>query len=67
MKEDKIYFVSQFDNQVHNIYDWEHQFIDVTESNEVYNAYIGKDSGKDGFRVDEEVVLYTIKEIAKFY
>jgi hypothetical protein len=58
---DKIYFVSFADNRVHNINDYEHQIVNET------TAYIGKDCGEDGFRVDDEVNLWTITEIAKFF
>ena len=58
---DRIYYVSQYDNRVHNINDVEHQFINRNQ------AHIGKDCGDDGFRVDEEVDLWTIEEVAKFY
>lgn len=59
-KKEKIYFISQFDSQIHNINDVEHRLV----SEEL--AYIGKDCGIDGLRVDEEVDLYTIEEVIKF-
>ena len=43
---DRIYYVSQFDNRVHNIHDGEFKLIDEK------NAMIGKDCKDDGFRVD---------------
>ena len=63
MKNDRIYYVSQFDNLIHNIYDTDHCVIDDGKS-----ALIGVDTKTDnGLRVDEEVSLWTIKEIAEFY
>jgi len=60
---DKIYYVSQFDNLVHNIYDVDHRIIDYGRS-----ALIGVDTKtEDGLRVDEEVDLWTIKEVAEFF
>lgn len=58
---DRIYYVSQYDNLVHNINDKDHKIIGDNL------AYVGKDCGEDGLRVDEEVNLWTIKEIADFY
>jgi len=60
-KTERIYYVSQFDNRAHCLYDREHQII-----NEKY-AYIGKYSSVDGFRIDEEVNLFTMKEISEFF
>jgi hypothetical protein len=57
----KIYYISNADNCVHNINDVEHKLVD-----EKY-AYIGKDCGSDGFRVDDEVTLWTLEEIVKFF
>ncbi|GED72573.1 hypothetical protein BRE01_62750 [Brevibacillus reuszeri] len=57
----RIYYVSQFDGAVHNINDSEHKLICETE------AYIGQDCGEDGFKVNEEVKLWTITEVAEFF
>lgn len=63
MGKDRIYYVSQFDNLVHNIYDADHCVIYDGKS-----ALIGVyTKTEDGLRVDEEVNLWTIKEIAEFY
>jgi hypothetical protein len=66
MDNEKFYYISQYDNRVHNINDVEYQLI-ANEDNTIHQAYIGKDCGDDGFRVDEEVTLYTILEVAEFY
>jgi hypothetical protein len=58
---ERIYFISQFDNRTHNIFDWQHKIINEKE------AYIGKDCQEEGFRVDEEVSLWTLDEIMDFY
>lgn len=63
-ENDKVYYVSQYDNKIHNIYDNEYIF---AENDKIYNAYVGKNCGDDGFRVDEEVTLYTLKEIIEFF
>ena len=59
---DRIYYVSQYDNRVHNINDMEHQLIKGKQN----MVYIGRQF-EDGFEVDEEVELWTIKEVASFY
>lgn len=59
--DERIYFVSQFDNMAHNLKDWEHKKLSDTE------AYIGRDFHEDGFRVEEEVNLWTLREIVEFY
>ena len=59
--DNKIYYVSQYDNNIHNINDVEHKIINEDL------AYVGKDCGDNGFRVDEEVSLWTLKEIVRFY
>lgn len=48
MKE-RIYYVSQYDNKVHNINDGEYKLLE----NDKF-AYIGKQY-EDGFQVNEEV------------
>lgn len=65
-KDERIYFVSQYDNQVHNVNDWQHRKIGEKE------AYIGGRYGayedeENGFIVNEEVDLWTLEEVAKFY
>jgi len=59
--DNKIYYVSQYDNNIHNINDVEHKIINEDL------AYVEKDCGDDYFRVDEEVSLWTLKEIVRFY
>ena len=53
----RIYFASCFDNQWHNINDWEHILSDNGKE-----ASIGQLEG-DEFRIDEEVTLYTLEEV----
>ena len=57
----KIYYVSQYDNNIHNINDAEHKIINED------CAYMGRFDKDNVFRVDEEVSLWTLKEIFKFY
>jgi len=59
---DRVYYVSQYDNRVHNINDVEHQLVKGKDN----MVYIGKQY-EDGFEVNEEVELWTIKEVASFY
>jgi len=62
MKNERVYYVSQYDNQIHHINDKDHKIISEKE------AYIGKDCGyENGFRVDEEVNLWTVKEVMEFF
>jgi|WetSurSiteA1Bulk_404760.scaffolds.fasta_scaffold525651_1 hypothetical protein len=57
----KNYFISNYDNMIHNIYDVDHQVFSPCDK-----AYIGKHTD-EGFRVDDEVTLYTLQEIVKFF
>lgn len=59
--DEKLYFVSQFDDMVHNLEDLEYKKISDSE------AYIGHNEHDDGFRVDEEVSLWTLEEIVEFF
>ena len=56
--DDNIYFISNYDNQVHNINDVEHRKVNSDI------CYIGFNT-TEGFRVDEEVGLLTLKDIKK--
>jgi len=62
---EKIYYISQFDNKVHNINDVEH--MKTKKDTDIHIGIIGKDCGIDGFRVDEEVILYDIIEVSEFF
>ena len=64
---DRIYFVSQYDNKVHNINDYDHIIEDENSALVGKWVYDGKSTEKDTLRVDEEVNLWTIHEIAQFY
>lgn len=58
--DDRIYFISQYDNKIHNVNDVDHIIVDEN------NAEVGEWT-PDGLRVDEEVTLYTLREVYKFY
>lgn len=53
---DNIYFISNYDNEVHNIKDVEHVNIDSD------TCYIGVNT-IEGFRVDDKVNLLSLKDI----
>ena len=62
---DRIYFVSQYDGEIHNIND-----VDNIILNNGKGAEVGKwvmDGNEKALRVDEEVDLCTLKEIYEFY
>lgn len=59
-KDARIYFISTYDNLVHNIYDTDYELIDE------HSAEVGKKT-QEGLRVDEEVCLHTLEEIVKFF
>lgn len=61
MKEERIYYISNGDGCIHNINDVEHAIIDEK------SAYIGVIYCNDGFRIDEEVSLWTLKEVIRFF
>lgn len=61
MKNEKVYYISQYDGLVHNINDVDHEII--YSDNKVTGAYIGYMTTV-GFRVDEKVNLYSIEEVA---
>lgn len=54
----KIYYILQ--GEIHNIKDSGYQLIDED------SAYIGKYED-EGFRVDEEVCLWTLKDAIEFF
>lgn len=57
-KELRIYFFSNYDNEIHNIGD-----IDHIISDDGLSAEVGKWTKDDGLRVDDNVCLYTLEEI----
>jgi len=65
---ERIYFVSQYDGQVHNINDYGHIISEDGFSADI-GAWVqdGDDKGKDTLRVSEEVSIWTIIEIVEFY
>lgn len=60
MKDKKIYYISQYDNCIHNLNDVQHELFGEEQ------AYIGKMTN-EGFKVEEEVDLHTLKEILEIY
>lgn len=58
--DERLYFISETDSMVHNLSDWEHKKLSDSE------AYIGRDLYEFGFRVEETVKLWTLKEIKKY-
>lgn len=63
----RIYFVSQYDNEVHNIGDYDHILED--ENNALIGKWVydGDSKHKDTLRVEEEVNLWTIEDVCEFY
>lgn len=57
--DERIYFIGQ-DGNVHNISDFEYQ------KQTSKSVYIGRQC-LEGFRVDDEVNLLTLKEACEFY
>ena len=55
-----LYFASQYDNEWHNLYDVKH----ILHNNKT--ASIGEMTN-EGFRVDEEVDVFTWKEVLELY
>lgn len=67
-KLQRIYFVSQYDGEVHNINDYDHIITDNPKVAEIGEFVIdGDDIEPTTLRVDEEVELWSIIEIAEFF
>ena len=60
MNDMKIYYISNYDGCIHNLKDVQHELFGKEQ------AYIGKMTD-EGFKVDEEVDLHTLKEILEIY
>lgn len=59
LTENRVYYFSNHDNEIHNLKDVEHIITDTK------SAVIGKDCGEDGFMMEDEVTIYTMDEIVK--
>lgn len=65
---DRVYFISQYDNKIHNICGVDHIRYDGGKSAEIGKfVQDGDDKRKDTLRVDDDVTLWTITEIFKFF
>ena len=64
----RIYFVGQYSNEVHNINDYDH-IIDFDGKSAEIGTWVadGASGKKDALSVSEEVSLFTLPEIAEFY
>jgi hypothetical protein len=60
MNNKKIYYISNIDNCIHNLKDVQHELFGED------NAYIGEMTD-NGFEVQEEVDLHSLKEILEIY